>query len=407
MCRIGKKAAPIADRIINSKRSVKICCFLLVGVICIVAGLAAVGATVAYKVTIGDEVIATVKNKQQYASALDIIKQKVDGIDVEKAVSKPRYSPILVLSSGIDSDEDVAVSIIETTDEIVAVKALVINGETAAYTKDIDLDAALLQHKNSFLNTAGECVLTFVDDIKSVDAYCVVDDITADEDVNALVAGLNVRSETTFTSEVSVPYTTTYKKVSTRTIGDSAVIKKGANGLRRMTQRVVAVNGGEVERTTLSDEVVTAPVSAVVEVGTAKSTASAAHKAEAYSSGFIFPLPAGTWRVSSYYGDGRNHKGVDLCAAKGVSIYAAKAGTVTFAGYDGAYGYCVVVDHGNGYSTRYAHASTLCVSKGETVSAGTALAKVGSTGRSTGNHLHFEVIKNGKRVDPAPYIGLA
>ncbi len=369
-------------------------------------GLAAVGATVAYKVSLGGEVIATVKNKQQYDSALDIVKKKVDGIDVEKAVSKPQYSPTLVLNSRIDSDEDIAVSIIETTEEIVSAKALVINGETVAYTKDVDLNAVLEERKNSFVNIAGDCVVGFVDDVRVEDVYCVSADISSDDSVVAAVSGLNIVSETTVTSDITVSYSTTYKKVSTRYIGDKVTVKKGVNGLRRVTERIVCVNGAETERSTLSDEVITQPVNAVVEVGTAKTIASAAQNAEAYSSGFIFPLPSGTWRVSSYYGDGRNHKGVDLCTKKGVSIYAVKAGKVTYAGYDGAYGYCVVVDHGDGYSTRYAHASTLCVSKGETVQVGTTIALVGSTGRSTGNHLHFEVMKNGTRVNPAPYIGL-
>ena len=75
-------------------------------------------------------------------------------------------------------------------------------------------------------------------------------------------------------------------------------------------------------------------------------------------------------------------------------------------GFDGAYGYSVVIDHGNGLRTRYAHASALKVAKGAAVEQGDLLALVGSTGNSTGNHLHFEVLVNETRVDPAPYIGL-
>ena len=110
--------------------------------------------------------------------------------------------------------------------------------------------------------------------------------------------------------------------------------------------------------------------------------------------------------ISSYYGDGRNHKAMDLAANKGVAIFAAAAGKVTYAGYDGDYGYNVVIDHGNGIQTRYAHESYLTVSKGQTVAQGDMIGAVGSTGYSTGNHLHFEVIINGTRVNPAPYIGL-
>jgi murein DD-endopeptidase MepM/ murein hydrolase activator NlpD len=80
-------------------------------------------------------------------------------------------------------------------------------------------------------------------------------------------------------------------------------------------------------------------------------------------------------------------------------------GTVTYAGYDGDYGYSVVVSHSNGMKTRYAHCNALCVSVGAKVSRGDMIATVGNTGWSTGNHLHFEIIINGNRVNPGPYIG--
>ena len=97
---------------------------------------------------------------------------------------------------------------------------------------------------------------------------------------------------------------------------------------------------------------------------------------------------------------------MDLAADKGSPIYAVADGTVTHSGYDGGYGYCVVIDHGNGIQTRYGHASVLKVGKGAKVEQGDLVALVGSTGNSTGNHLHFEVIVNGKRVNPISYIGL-
>ncbi len=85
---------------------------------------------------------------------------------------------------------------------------------------------------------------------------------------------------------------------------------------------------------------------------------------------------------------------------------AVQSGTVLVATYHYSYGNYVIVDHGNGTSTLYAHASKLLVSKGDKVSRGEQIAKVGTTGNSTGNHLHFEVRINGKRTNPEPYIGL-
>ena len=126
---------------------------------------------------------------------------------------------------------------------------------------------------------------------------------------------------------------------------------------------------------------------------------------------FCWPAPSYT-RVSSPYG-WRNHPifktrkfhtGVDLAAPGGSNILAAESGKVISAGWNGGYGNCLVVDHGGGISTLYAHASALLVSKGAQVTKGQVIAKVGTTGNSTGNHLHFEVLINGKTTDPMGYI---
>ncbi len=125
------------------------------------------------------------------------------------------------------------------------------------------------------------------------------------------------------------------------------------------------------------------------------------------SNGWVFPAPSYT-RVSSHYGYRSSgfHGGVDLAAPGGSPILAVQSGTVLVATYHYSYGNYVIVDHGNGITTLYAHASSLLVKKGQTVSKGQQIAKVGTTGNSTGNHLHFEVRINGVRTNPEPYIGL-
>lgn len=99
------------------------------------------------------------------------------------------------------------------------------------------------------------------------------------------------------------------------------------------------------------------------------------------------------------------HYGVDIGAPRGSAIRAIRPGIVTRSERAGSYGNVVFVDHGNGLETRYAHADELLVRPGTQVSAGQVLATVGSTGRSTGPHLHFEVRKNGVAVDPTPFLG--
>ncbi len=114
------------------------------------------------------------------------------------------------------------------------------------------------------------------------------------------------------------------------------------------------------------------------------------------ASGFIWPTT--TKHISQYFRWG--HTGVDIDNRSLPPIYAAEAGTVEFAGRLGGYGNLVVVNHGAGLQTYYAHASAFYVEKGETVEKGQAIAKVGSTGRSTGPHLHFEIRKQGRPVNP-------
>ena len=126
---------------------------------------------------------------------------------------------------------------------------------------------------------------------------------------------------------------------------------------------------------------------------------------------FAWPAPSYTY-ISSPYGYrnhpvlGRTkfHSGVDLAAPGGSNILAAADGTVRSAGWNGGYGYCVVIDHGGGVATLYGHSSKLLVSSGQKVSKGQVIALVGTTGMSTGNHLHFEVLKNGATTDPMPYL---
>lgn len=109
-------------------------------------------------------------------------------------------------------------------------------------------------------------------------------------------------------------------------------------------------------------------------------------------------------RVSPTAGASSNHKGIDIAAGSGTAIYAADGGVVTTSSYSTARGYYIVVSHGNGMSTLYQHCSAIYASAGQTVSQGQVIAAVGSTGYSTGPHLHFEVLINGVNVDPQNYI---
>ena len=123
--------------------------------------------------------------------------------------------------------------------------------------------------------------------------------------------------------------------------------------------------------------------------------------------GINFAYPVDSPNISSGYGArwGRTHKGLDFAESTGTNIYASAPGTVTFSGWNtGGFGYLVIISHGNGVQTYYAHCSSLVAKVGQNVSQGQLIAKVGNTGRSFGAHLHFEIRVNGVAYNPALYL---
>lgn len=125
--------------------------------------------------------------------------------------------------------------------------------------------------------------------------------------------------------------------------------------------------------------------------------------------GIYFSVRPVTGNITSRFGANESirdhtHKGMDIAAPNGTDIKAAADGEVTYAGWMGGYGNLVIISHGNGIQTYYGHCSKLYVSKGDEITAGDVIAAVGTTGNSTGNHLHFEIRKNGTQINPQKYL---
>ena len=110
------------------------------------------------------------------------------------------------------------------------------------------------------------------------------------------------------------------------------------------------------------------------------------------------------YRVHPIWGTTIYHSGIDIGVDEGTPVHAADSGVIVWSGWMGGYGYAVVIDHGNGLSTLYGHNSELAVDEGQSVSKGQVVAYAGSTGNSTGPHVHFEVRENGDPVDPMGYL---
>ncbi len=120
---------------------------------------------------------------------------------------------------------------------------------------------------------------------------------------------------------------------------------------------------------------------------------------------FLWPVPS-TTRISSNFGNrwGKSHTGIDIPAKKGSDIISAEDGVVTFSGRMSGYGRIIVIKHGGKYSTVYAHNNSNLVKKGQKIYRGQLIAKVGNSGKSTGSHLHFEMRKNAKAINPIAFI---
>ena len=208
----------------------------------------------------------------------------------------------------------------------------------------------------------------------------------------------NIKTTEIAVYDMPVAFETTYEESDSIYQGETQVKNEGQNGTKQVIASLTRENGQETGRTIINETVTQQPVNKVIYTGTKE-------KPSWYPTG-TFIKPA-TGRFSSGFGRrwGRQHQGIDIAGSYGSDIVAADGGTVIYAGYNSSgYGNLVKIDHGNGYVTYYGHNSSLCVSVGDKVYQGQVIAKMGSTGRSTGNHCHFEVRVNGTPVNPLGYI---
>jgi murein DD-endopeptidase MepM/ murein hydrolase activator NlpD len=219
------------------------------------------------------------------------------------------------------------------------------------------------------------------------------------DELNLIVAepiiNVSVVEERTVTEKI--PFKTTYTTDSKLWRYQTKVITKGSNGERQVSYKVTLENGQEVDRVKIDEKILKEPVTQVVARGTAN--------APALGSGrFAWPLASGG-RITSPYGWrwGKMHYGVDIAAPTGTAIRAADSGVVSFSGYRSSYGNLVILDHGNGYTTYYAHNSKNLVVQGDLITKGNTIALIGMTGFATGPHVHFEIRYNGKPMDPMKF----
>ncbi|RXJ02814.1 M23 family peptidase [Anaerobacillus alkaliphilus] len=194
-----------------------------------------------------------------------------------------------------------------------------------------------------------------------------------------------------------IPFQTETKEDKNMWRGDTKVLQAGQAGERVVSYNIARENGRTIQRQIVSENITKEPQTRIVVKGTKVATSRGTGR---------LAWPAVGGYISSYQGMrwGRFHRGIDIARPTNRNILAADNGTVSFAGWDGGYGNKVMINHNNGMTTLYAHLSSIDVRVGQTVSQGQKVGVMGSTGNSTGVHLHFEVLQNGKLKNPMDFL---
>lgn len=356
-------------------------------------------------VTYDDEYVATISNEAVLTEATAQVNNALSAVkNNDKTVT-----PTMQISAPYGNSSKSGAKDVYT--KLVDLNAGIVNDAYGLYVDGVFFGAALsyedLNAKlTSYLDSAkegydGTTTTTFANDVQlKKDVYAVGTLMNVDNLFESAKPYLSVRLETDFTIEYEKAYTTTYEYDDSRPDDYREVLQEGKNGMQQVYYRLVYVDGVQTDAIVKNSTTTAEPVEEIVRVGTLESGTGTGE--------FIWPVPAAN-NISSLfeYRWGSFHAGIDI-ADIGIyraDIVASDTGIVTYSGWDSAgYGYMVIVDHGNGYSTMYAHCDELYVSEGDIVNQGDLLAAVGSTGYSTGNHLHFEIWENGTAVNPCEYM---
>lgn len=352
---------------------------------------------------------ATIKNEAIFQKANEMVNNNIAVTPTTARNTSAEYSlTILNLSSEQPASEnELYENIVNTDGTLVSGYGFYLDNEFIGATEDSEqlydaLDSVLLKAREKYdegTTTEFANKIYIEQGIYPVDAIVSANDI-----ISKSSKSFSIELNTDVVHKYDVDFDTEYKYDDSKYEDYEKVSQKGVKGVQTVTYRVSYVDGEQTDAVVISDEITTKPVNEVIVKGTKE------RPAEGYATGsFMWPVPY-THTITSYYGArwGTTHTGIDISSSGiyGQSIVASDGGTVTWAGYDNSgYGYYVIIDHGNGYQTLYAHCSELYVSNGQAVAKGQSIAAVGSSGDSTGSHLHFEVRSGSNRLDPMGYVG--
>lgn len=334
-------------------------------------------AAEAVKVSVGDAVFY-LKNPADYDALMAKLENhfKAKGATVRRMAIEPE-----IKAEAVKTEEKIL-----TVDD--AFKLLLTGGrEEAVY---------VAEETESLASVAEKFNMT-VDEIKALNANWQ-DPLHKGSKITVLKPApmITVTLEQEMKAQSTVAFKTVTKEDPNQVKSVKKVAQAGKAGLLETTTCVKSENGKITSSVTESSRLIQEPVDEIVAVGTKEGLATGS---------FMTPTVG---RLTSPFGPrwGRFHYGVDLANATGTNVVAADGGVVTRVGMAGSYGNLIIIDHQNGTSTRYAHLSAYNVKVGDVVQKGQSIGKIGSTGRSTGPHLHFEVRVGGVAKNPLDFIKL-
>lgn len=343
------------------------------------------------------------------AGALDVTSAPEAGTAKVEATTSPAEKPAAITATTASNGESEYT--LEAGELIVSSRltSLYVDGEKIGTTSDGDkLNAALNNYLTDYRKDYDDTTVTeFANDVRLVsETEDVKDTLTVEQLMAEAEDKFSVSLSTDWSYDLDIDYDVDVTYDEDEDSDYEKVITEGETGICRVNVRLKYVDGAFVSSELIDTKTVKEPVAEEVIRGAKQG------KAEEKSSGttgsFIWPAPH-TRGITTYFEMrwGSMHNGIDIAGGGdyGQPILASDGGIVTFSGYDDSgYGNYVIIDHGNGYETLYGHASELAVSAGQYVNQGDTVAYIGSTGFSTGPHLHFEIRINGEKVDPLDYV---
>lgn len=316
-----------------------------------------------YIVTLSGKTLGYVENKDELNNKIDAyINNKTGTIAIIDIATMPEYTLELVPRNTKTSEDYITRKIESTAVFTYKTFAVTVNGETQAEVATMEEAQEIIDSLKTDLNENIEFDLGITENYSTE---------RKDETKEIAFTKLN---------EIKVAKTTAYEEEQARLEAERIAAQKAAAAAAARQRQLQA-------------QAATAPVSG--------------SKGNVNGISISNPLRVSPYITSRFGEKGSRrytHTGLDLATSTGTPIYPIASGTVTFAGWQGSYGYLVKVDHGNGVESYYAHCNTLNVGVGNQVSTGTMIATVGSTGNSTGAHLHLEIRVNGAALNPQSYL---